>query len=92
MLAKRRGAIREWVNRVIYTGGGYQLMYVDRDPVAGERLRRLEVERIVKVTGWAVYLDDDSVIPLHRIVEVRDSEGRVVWSRRQSTKGRDTGL
>jgi len=90
-LARRRSAIREWVNRVLYAGGGYQIMYVDRDPVAGERLRRLEVERIVRVTGWAVYLDDDSVIPLHRIVEVRDHEGRVVWSRRQSTRGRDTG-
>ncbi len=87
----RRGAIREWVNRARYWDRSLQIYYVDRDPVAGERLRRLDSSRITRVTGWAVYLDDDTVIPLHRIVEVRDREGRIVWSRRGSSRGPGTG-
>jgi len=88
-MAKRRSRIREAVNRAIYTGHtDYQIVYIDRTPEQGARLKSVEARRITRVTGWAVYLDDDwTVIPLHRIVEIRDREGRVVWRR---SGGKDT--
>jgi len=82
-LGRRRSEIRQLINRILYTGWSVRVYYVDRDPVRGERLAVLPLERVSRVTGWAVVLDDETVIPLHRIVEVRDLEGRIVWSRRR---------
>ncbi len=87
---KRRSRIRQEVNKLIWTGAGdHRIVYVDRDPLLGERLRELPVSRVERASEWALYLDDgDTVIPLHRIVEIRDPEGRTVWRR---SRGRDTG-
>ena len=82
-MARRRSVIRSWVNRILHQGlAGYRIMYLDRGEGGEARLRPLEPSRIARVTGWAVYLDDGyTVIPLHRIVEIRDERGRVVWRR-----------
>jgi len=89
-LARRKSRIREAINRFIYQGRlDYRIVYVDRDPVVGQRLGEVEAARVSRVTGWAIYLDDDyTVIPLHRVVEIRDPEGRTVWRR---SGGQDTG-
>jgi len=89
-VARRRSRIREAINRYIYQGRlDYRIVYVDRDPIAGQRLAWFEASRVRRITGWAVYLDDDyTVIPLHRIVEIRDPRGRTVWKR---SGGQDTG-
>lgn len=82
-MAKRRSVIRSWVNKLIHAGlHGYRIIYVDRGEDGEARLRPLDPSRITRVTGWALYLDDgETVIPLHRIVEIRDDRGRVVWRR-----------
>ncbi|MEB3806027.1 MAG: RNA repair domain-containing protein [Desulfurococcales archaeon] len=90
-MGRRRSRIKQEINKLLYSGGGndYTIMYIDRTREAGARLKSLPLNRVKKVTEWAVYLDDEeTVIPLHRIVEIRDSEGVVVWRR---YRGRDTG-
>ena len=85
-MARRRSRIRQEINRVLYSGNpeGYLIYYIDRPPgLNGARLSFIKASRIAKVTEWAIILDDgDTVIPLHRVIEIRDSGGRLVWSRR----------
>lgn len=83
-MTRRRSRIRQEINKIIYTGRGkdYRIVYLDRTREYGARLRELSFKRIRKVTEWALYLDDDeTVIPLHRVVEIRDERGRSVWRR-----------
>lgn len=88
-VAKRRSRIRQEVNRVLYSGdpSGYLIVYIDRDPSTGRQgLKEIPADRVVGVTEWAIFLDDgDTVIPLHRVVEIRHRSGRMVWSRRTQT-------
>jgi uncharacterized protein (UPF0248 family) len=83
IMAKRRSEIRQAINKAIYTGHhDYRVVYIDRTRERGAQLKSIEARRIAKVTAWAIYLDDDwTVIPLHRIVEIRDAKGRVIWRR-----------
>ncbi len=85
-VARRRSRIRQEVNRVLYSGdpSSYLIVYIDRDPSTGRQgLKEVQADRIVGVTEWAIFLDDgDTVIPLHRVVEIRDKSGMVTWSRR----------
>ncbi|GAB6148733.1 DUF504 domain-containing protein [Stetteria hydrogenophila] len=89
-MARRRSRIRQEVNRVLYSGdpSRYVIVYIDRDPETGRQsLRELPAARVVRASEWALLLDDgDTVIPLHRVVEVRERGGRVVW-RRWSREG-----
>jgi len=89
-LGRRRSRIKQEINKLLYTSGneGFKIVYIDRTRETGARLKELTIERIERVTEWAIYLDDgDTVIPLHRIVEIRDREGRTVWRR---SGGKDT--
>lgn len=90
-MGRRRSRIRQEVNRVLYSGdpSRYVIVYIDRDPFTGrQRLRELPADRVAGVNEWAMLLDDgDTVIPLHRVVEIRDRSGRVTWSRRGEAAG-----
>lgn len=85
-MTRRRSRIRQEINRILYSGNpdNYHVYYIDRPPGLGVvRLSSFRASRVVKVSEWAVILDDEeTIIPLHRIVEIRDSSGKVVWSRR----------
>ncbi len=56
-------------------------MYRHRVEGLGERLVEAPLAEVVRVDSWAVYLSSGDVIPLHRIVELRTLDGRVVWRR-----------
>ena len=90
-MARRRSRIKQEINRILYSGdpSRYTIYYLDRPPGTGtSRLAALNASRIRSVNEWAMLLDDgDTVIPLHRVVEIRDSEGRILWSRRPSERG-----
>ena len=86
-MTKRRSVIRQMINKARYSGdpSDYVVLYIDRDPIRGERIVELSVDRIKTVSEWAMHLDDDwTVIPLHRVVEIRKRDGSIVWSRRRS--------
>jgi len=83
---RRRNTIRSVLNKIIYLGEASEhvVLYIDRPPGGQQRLAELPVARIVRVNNWAMLLDDgDTVIPLHRVVEIRRRDGKVVWSRRK---------
>lgn len=55
--------------------------YVHRND-KGEVVKCVPGHRIVYSDSWAIYLDDDTTLPYHRVIEIRDISGRVLWSRR----------
>jgi uncharacterized protein (UPF0248 family) len=88
-LGKRRSIIRQEINRIRYSKNpdNYVIIYIDRDVYGNQRLASLEVSQIKGVTEWAIFLKDgETVIPLHRVIEIRDKEGRLVW-RRGASRG-----
>ncbi|MEB3816515.1 MAG: RNA repair domain-containing protein [Desulfurococcales archaeon] len=83
-MAKKRSIIRQQINKILYSNKKekYIIYYIDRPPGMGiTRLASVNASRVIKATEWAMILDDDTVIPLHRVVEIRDESGRLVWSR-----------
>ncbi len=80
---RKRSRIKQEINKMIFTGKkNYVIVYIDRSRDTGIRLRELPISKVARVTEWALYLDDDyTVIPLHRVVEIRDREGRIIWRR-----------
>jgi uncharacterized protein (UPF0248 family) len=86
---KRRNDIREALNKIIYLGlaGDHVVVYIDRPPGGQPRLSELPVSRIRRVTSWAMILNDgDTLIPLHRVVEIKRKDGHIVWRRRTDSE------
>ena len=84
-MARRRSRIRQAILRALHSGrpDDYLIVYIDRDQEGRARAARLPAARVAAVSEWAMLLDDgDTVIPLHRVIEVRTRDGRVVWTRR----------
>ena len=87
-LTRRKGEIREAVKRAIWTlRNKFQLCYVHRDST-GQRVKCVNGGLITRADAWAVYLIDDTAIPYHRIVEIRDNEGKTIWRRGEGWSGR----
>ncbi len=61
--------------------GKFRVCYIHRSE-KGEHVKCISGERIVHTDSWAIYLDDDTAIPYHRIVEIRDEKGDLLWSRK----------
>ena len=85
-MGRRRSVIRQEINRILYGGNprDYSIVYVDRGS-GSSTLKELPANRVAMVSGWAILLDDmNTVIPLHRVVEVRRRDGEIVWRRGRS--------
>ena len=81
-MGRRRSDIKAAVRWALYEfPDHFVVCYVNRGE-RGSRIVCVPGERIVYTDSWAVYLDDDTAIPYHRIVEVR-AGGRVLWSSRR---------
>ena len=77
-----RSEIKSVLKWFKYEDRDYIVMILDRDEYGNSRLKGIELNRVEKVTSWALYLDDgDTVIPLHRVYMILDREGNVVWRR-----------
>ncbi len=88
-MGRKRSLIRQQINKVRFSkrSEDYVILYIDRDLQGNQRLASLDFSRIKGVTEWAIFLDDDdTVIPLHRIVEIRNKKGEVIWRRGRSTR------
>ena len=84
-MPKRRNEIKSQLNKIIFQGfaAEHEVVYIDRPPRGQPRLSRLPLDRVSRVTNWAMLLDDgDTLIPLHRVVEIKRKDGTVVWKRR----------
>ncbi|MEB3755766.1 MAG: DUF504 domain-containing protein [Desulfurococcales archaeon] len=62
---------------------GIVIGYVHREKdVSGSIVKEIPLERVVSADKWALTLDDEwTVIPLHRIVYIKDSEGRFIYEK-----------
>ena len=80
-LARRRSRIREAVKRGLWQLRGRFLVCYEHREDGESRLKCVEGSRIVHHDSWAIYLDDDTAIPYHRIIEIRGLDGRLLWSR-----------
>ncbi len=81
-LTRRRSLIRQVILRFKLAGAGdYEVGIRHREPGVGERIVYIKFSRIRVVGSWALELDDGSSIPYHRVVEVRDERGSVIWRR-----------
>lgn len=79
---KRRSLIRQTILRFKSLGGGdYLVGFKHREPGVGERIAYISMSRIVNIGKWALELDNGSSIPYHRVIEIRSSNGVIVWRR-----------
>ncbi len=72
--------IRDEINRVLWSGSleGYTLVIWDRF----KGLTEIPFTSISRVDRNYVYLKDDTVIPIHRVMEIKKN-GRTIWRRRE---------
>ncbi len=80
----RRGMIEEAVRRAVNGGSpeNYVIVYVERTPEGGQRLVEIRASEVIGVSRWAMTLSDgETVIPLHRVVEVRSLDNSYAWRR-----------
>jgi uncharacterized protein (UPF0248 family) len=83
----RKSEIREAVKRALWQlREGFQLCYVHRDQT-GQRVKCVESSNILYADSWAVHLVDDTTIPYHRIVMIKDRDGRILWVRGEGWSG-----
>jgi len=74
--------IRQVIVRFKLAGASdYEIGVRHREGGVGERIVYIKFSRITSVGRWALELDDGVSIPYHRVVEVRDGKGAVVWRR-----------
>jgi uncharacterized protein (UPF0248 family) len=81
-LARRRSLIRQAILRFKLAGADdHEIGVIHRESGVGERVVYIKLSRVVNVGRWALELDDGRSIPYHRVIEIRDGRGFVVWRR-----------
>ncbi|MGC8573158.1 MAG: hypothetical protein C0171_00905 [Caldisphaera sp.] len=84
-MSKKRSTIKNIIGKAINSFDKreeYIIIYIDRTPEHGNRLLQLSTNDIIAVSNWAITLsDNETVIPIHRIVEIRKKDGKVLWKR-----------
>jgi len=89
-VGRRRGEIEAMLRRCVYGGRcpGDVILVVDREAARG--VAEVPLSRVKRVTSTHMILDDDTFIPLHRVLGIADENGEVRW-RRGSSRGRPRG-
>ena len=80
-MGKKRGAIEEQLRRMVYGNKCINciILVVDRTKTIG--YREIPVSIVAKVTQSYLVLRDGTIIPLHRILCIKDEHGNVIWKR-----------
>jgi len=80
-VGRKRGAIEEQLRRIIYGNKclNCTILVVDRAKAVG--YREIPASIVVKVTLSYLVLKDGTVIPLHRILCIKDKRGNIIWKR-----------
>jgi len=82
-LGRKRGEIEEWLRRIVW--GGFKDEYVVyirfRREDGVEELYPIPATHITDLRHGYMYVHGEP-IPLHRVVEIRDKNGVVVYRRR----------
>ncbi|MGC9181484.1 RNA repair domain-containing protein [Thermogladius sp. KZ2Tp1] len=82
-MGRRRGEIEEVLRRVFFSGhrSEYIVYVLDRTP-EGEGLKAIPADSIDDVRGGYIFTRGYA-IPFHRVLEVRDVKGRVIYTRKK---------
>jgi uncharacterized protein (UPF0248 family) len=82
-MGRRKGEIEEVLKRIFFAGKreDYIVLIIDRSP-EGEALKPIPAASIEDIRGGYIYVKDN-VIPFHRVVEVRDVKGNIIYSRKK---------
>ncbi|MCD6487613.1 MAG: DUF504 domain-containing protein [Desulfurococcales archaeon] len=82
-MGHRRGEIEKWLRRIKWGGNsGNYVVYIRHRIVDGsEILRSIRGDEIDDVRRGYIFVGDEQ-IPLHRVEEIRDIEGNVLYKRR----------
>ncbi|MGC8566837.1 MAG: DUF504 domain-containing protein [Caldisphaera sp.] len=80
-MSKRRGVLKDILGKAVYgEKEEYLITYLDRSLEHGSRELKISSSRVIAVSNWAITLDDnETVIPLHRILEIREKNGKILW-------------
>ncbi|AFZ70542.1 hypothetical protein Calag_0801 [Caldisphaera lagunensis DSM 15908] len=83
-MAKKRSKIKDIISKAIYSDKKetYTITYIDRTNDYGIRLLQITTDEVFAVSNWAITLNDnETVIPIHRIVEIKDNDGKILWKK-----------
>ena len=83
-----RSRIREALNRVLwdeaYDPSLVEVVYLHRDYQGRPGYRSVRADMIESVGSWYLSVRSEQgvhIIPFHRVIEIRDIKGRVLWRR-----------
>lgn len=82
-MGRKRGEIEDWLKRIMWSGrrSDYIIYIRYRRPNGVEELRPIDGDEIVDVRRGYIILWD-SMIPYHRVEEIRLKNGKIVFKRR----------
>jgi uncharacterized protein (UPF0248 family) len=81
-MGRKRGEIEEWLKRIFFTGKSREYFIYVKFRVDGEEtLKPIPGEVVVDVRGGYIYTASGEQVPFHRVVEIRDKKGVVVYKR-----------
>jgi uncharacterized protein (UPF0248 family) len=84
-MSRKRSKIKDIIGKAINSVNNkeeYIITYVDRSRDQGNRLLQLSTKDVIAVSNWAITLsDNETIIPIHRIVEIKTVDGEVLWKK-----------
>ncbi len=80
---RKRGEIEKWVRRIMFAGEKKKyIIYIKHRTEEGEELRAIPGEIIDDVRRGYIIIGDE-MIPFHRVEEIRDVNGKLLYSRKR---------
>jgi uncharacterized protein (UPF0248 family) len=81
-MGKKRGEVEEWLKRLFFTGCLKNYFIFVKFRVDGEEtLKPIPGELVLDVRRGYIHTASGEQIPFHRVVEIRDKKGVVVYKR-----------
>jgi uncharacterized protein (UPF0248 family) len=81
-LGKKKGKVEEWLKKIFFSGASSEFTVFIKHRVDDEELLKpIPGETIVDVRGGYIYTRSGEQIPFHRVKEIRNKKGEVVYRR-----------
>lgn len=82
-MGKKRGEIENWLRRIFFTGRSSEYTIFVRHRENGEEnVKPIPGDIIIDIRGGYIFTRAGDQIPFHRVVEIRDKKGEIVYKRR----------
>lgn len=81
-MGRRRGEIEDWLKKIFFSGRSSEYVVFIRHRVNEEEIYTpIPGESITDVRRGFIYIKSGEVIPFHRVVEIRNKKGDLVYKR-----------